>query len=155
MSAEERRQNVINNPHLVDWFFSQRLERSLKHWLYETMDAEWHWYRFEYQHRGSIHCHGTAKLKNDPGLCKLTEIALAGFHAQRAQTETGDFHPDVNEIIDAGKNAERKVCQYVDWLLTTVSPFSSILGVAWGIMPHRVWTSLPIRICLNAIFQRN
>ena len=61
ISAEERRQNVINNPHLVDWFFSQRLE--VKQWLYETMNAEWHWYRFEYQHRGSIHCHGTAKLK--------------------------------------------------------------------------------------------
>ena len=122
MSAEERRQNVINNPHLVDWFFSQRLESFVKHWLSETMDAEWHWYRFEYQHRGSIHCHGTAKLKNDPGLCKLTEIALTGFLAQRAQNETGDFHPDVSEIIDAGKNAERKVCQYVDWLLTTVNP---------------------------------
>ena len=122
MLAEERRQNVINNPHLVDWFFSQRLDNFVKHWLYETMDAEWHWYRFEYQHRGSIHCHGTAKLKNDPGLCELTEIALKGFLAQRAQSERGAFHPDVSEIIDAGKNAERKVCQYVDWLLTTVNP---------------------------------
>ena len=32
-------------------------------------------YRSEYQARGSIHCHCVAKLKNDPGLCKLSETA--------------------------------------------------------------------------------
>lgn len=43
---------------------------------------EWHWYRFEYQARGSIHCHGVAKLKNDPGLCQLSETALKGYLAE-------------------------------------------------------------------------
>ena len=71
-SSEQWRQNVINNPHIVDWFFTQRREAFVKHWLYNTLDAKWHWHRFEYQGRGSIHCHGTAKLKNDPGLCELT-----------------------------------------------------------------------------------
>ena len=70
-SSEDRRQNVINNPHIVDWFFTQRLQQFVKYWLYDTLDAKWHWYRFEYQGRGSIHCHGTAKLNNDPGLCNL------------------------------------------------------------------------------------
>ena len=65
---EMRRQNVIHNPHIADWFFSERLKKFLKHWLYDSLDAEWHWYRFEYQSRGSIHCHGVAKLNNDPGL---------------------------------------------------------------------------------------
>ena len=83
LSMEERRKNVIDNPHLVDWFFTRRLESFLKHWLYETLDAEWHWYRYEFQARGSIHCHGTAKLKSDPGLCKLTDIALKGFLAEK------------------------------------------------------------------------
>ena len=49
-------------------------------------------------------------------------MALKGFLAQRAQSETGTFHPDENEIIDAGKNAERKIFQYVDWLLSTENP---------------------------------
>lgn len=30
------------------------------------------------QSRGSIHCHGVAKLNNDPGLCKLSDTALKG-----------------------------------------------------------------------------
>lgn len=38
---------------------------------------------FEYQGRGSIHCHGTAKPKKDPGLCQLTKTALKGFLAQK------------------------------------------------------------------------
>ena len=29
----------------------------------------------------SIHCHGTAKLKNDSGLCELTKVALKGVLA--------------------------------------------------------------------------
>ena len=41
-SGEGRRQNVINNPHIVDWFFTQRLESFMKFWLYETLDAKLH-----------------------------------------------------------------------------------------------------------------
>ena len=66
-SNDAKRQNVINNPHIVDWFFTQRLECFIKYWLYNTLGAKWHWFRYEYQGRGSIHCHGTAKVKNDPG----------------------------------------------------------------------------------------
>ncbi len=78
-TSNVKRQNVINNPHVVDWFFTQRLESFVKHWLYDTLGAKWHWFRYEYQGRGSIHCHGTAKLNNDPGLCQLTQTALKGF----------------------------------------------------------------------------
>ena len=56
-TSEVRRQNVINNPHIVDWFFTERLESFVKYWLYNTLDAKWHWFRYEYQGRGSIHCH--------------------------------------------------------------------------------------------------
>ena len=83
LCSEERRHNVINNPHIVNWIFTQRTKSFMKYWLYNTLDAKWHWYRFEYQARGSIHCHGTAKLNNDPGLCELTKTALKGFLAQK------------------------------------------------------------------------
>ena len=96
LTSEVRRQNVINNPHLVDWFFTQRIESFVKHWLYDTLDAKWHWFRYEYQGRGSIHCHGTAKLNNDPGLCQLTQTALKGFLAQKCKDEN-DFS-DTTEL---------------------------------------------------------
>jgi DNA replication protein DnaC len=122
-TSEVRRQNVINNPHVVDWFFTQRLESFVKHWLYDTLGAKWHWFRYEYQGRGSIHCHGTAKLNNDPGLCQLTQTALKGFLAQKCRDENDC--PDTTELdqdIEAGQNAADTVCQYVDWLLSTVNP---------------------------------
>ena len=121
-TSDVRRQNVINNPHVVDWFFTQRLESFVKHWLYDTLGAKWHWFRYEYQGRGSIHCHGTAKL-NDLGLCQLTQTALKGFLAQQFKNENDCS--DTNEIdqdIEAGQKAGDTVCQYVDWLLSTVNP---------------------------------
>ena len=112
-----RHQNVINNPHLVDWFFTQRLESFVKHWLYDTLAAQWHWFRYEYQGRGSIHCHGTAKLNNDPGLCQLTQT---GFLAQDENDCCDTTELDQN--IEAGEKAADTACQYVDWLLSTVNP---------------------------------
>ena len=121
--SHERRQNVINNPHIVDWFFTKRLESFIKYWLYNTLDAKWHWYRFEYQGRGSIHCHGIAKLKNDPGLCELTNIALKGYLAEKLKNESNiDPTPELGLEIAAVNKASETVCQYVDWLLTTVNP---------------------------------
>ena len=122
-TPENRRQNVINNPHITDWFFTQRLENFIKYWLYHSLDAEWHWYRFEYQARGSIHCHGVAKLKNDPGLCKLSERALKGYLAEKSldNAELTDL-PKLNEQIRGGRKASEVICKYVDWLLSTYNP---------------------------------
>ena len=112
-TPESRRQNVINNPHITDWFFTQRLENFIKHWLYNSLDAEWHWYRFEYQARGSIHCHGVAKLKNDPGLCQLSETALKGYLAEVSldKAEQSDIL-ELNKQILEGKKASQTVCEY-------------------------------------------
>ena len=122
-STDNKRQNVINNPHITDWFFTQRLESFIKYCLYNSLDAEWHWYRFEYQARGSIHCHGVAKLKNDPGLCKLSETALKGHLAEVSidKADQADI-PELNQLILEGKTASQKLCQYVDWLLSTYNP---------------------------------
>ena len=59
----------------------------MKHRLYDTFDDKWHWFRYEYQGRGSIHCHGITKLKNDLGLCELTKTALKDFFAQKDKDE--------------------------------------------------------------------
>ena len=107
---------------IVDWFFTQRLENFIKHWHYETLGAKWHWFRYEYQGRGSIHCHGTAKLKNYPGLCQLSETALKGFLAHKFEDEN-DYSDtiELDQDIEAGHRAAETVRQYVDWLLSTIN----------------------------------
>ena len=117
----ERRQNVIDNPHLIDWYFVTRIESFIKHWLYNTLDAEWHWYRYEFQARGSIHCHGIAKLKNDPGICKLAKVAVDGFKAEK-ESQLVENSYQMHQTVQDGKKASHIICSYADWLLSTYNP---------------------------------
>lgn len=99
------------------------MENFIKFWLYNSLDAEWHWYRFKYQARESIHCHGIAKLKNDPGLCKWSEKALKGYLAEMSvnNADPADLSELNQQICDGTKGSEI-LCQYVNWLLSTYNP---------------------------------
>lgn len=88
----EKAQAVIDNPHLTDWYFVQRLEAFVRHWLTAILDAEWYWYRFEYQARGSIHAHGCAELKNDPDMRLLRNCVCLAF--QQNETTRHEMSPD-------------------------------------------------------------
>ena len=120
--------NILDNPHLAVWYFTQRLKTFAKYWLCKTLDTDWHWLRYEYQaRRGSIHCHRTAKLKNDQGLCHLTEIALRGFLAEAKIQKLGSKlsvmkQHELAKQINEGRQASETVCQYVDWLVTSFNP---------------------------------
>ncbi|XP_028394469.1 uncharacterized protein LOC114518663 [Dendronephthya gigantea] len=122
-SRTERAQAVIDNPHLTDWFFMQRLQEFIKHWLQGVLDAEWFWYRFEYQARGSIHAHGCAKLKNDPDIRLLRKRACKAVLEKEKENEMSpdDFEFSCQDIVREGQDAERKLISYVDWLVTTVN----------------------------------
>lgn len=74
--------------------------------------------------RGSIHCHCVAKLKNDPGLCKLPEKAFKGYLGEKSldHTESTDL-PALNQRILDGKKASEGVCQYVDWFTRMMNLF--------------------------------
>ena len=65
--------------------------------------------------RGSIHCHGVAKLKNDPGLCDLTSKAKDGFLAQKllSQSESIENREDLEQKVLEGRSAEQQVSEYV------------------------------------------
>ena len=60
------------------------------------------------QARGSIHCHGMAKLKDDPGLCKLGETALKRFLTEKVAENSKSY--DVLCEIEQGKEASQKSC---------------------------------------------
>ena len=115
------RENVLNYPHILDFMFTERVEAFVKQWLYKTLGAEWHWFRYEFAvQRGSIHCHGLAKLQGDPGLCQLSDDALNGFLASNKLLAPEDLSETNKENllqdIARGKEAERKLCQYHDFL---------------------------------------
>lgn len=111
-----RVQFVIRNPHITDWYFHSKLTDFIEHWLHQTLDAEWHWFRYEYQARGSTHAHGCAKLRNDPGLCKLVAAAALGWQEEMLAMEVPNQH-----IITYGIQAKHAAIKYVDWLVTTLN----------------------------------
>ena len=56
---QQRKNNVINNSHVLDWLFTERTEKFVKYWLKDALGAIWHWFRCKYAfQRRSIHCHG-------------------------------------------------------------------------------------------------
>jgi hypothetical protein len=77
-------------------------------------DAEWHWCRFEYQAKGSIHCHGCAKLKNDLDIRKL--LNKAWFPFLESETTMYEMSPDdfeflCEDVIRQGEDAEKLLIQ--------------------------------------------
>ena len=112
-------QNFLENPHILDQFFTEQTDHFVKFWLKESLGASWHWYRYEYAvQRSSIHCHRVAKLNNDPRLCELTEIASQGFLALKYINESkGNLSEEQILELESKKNqgiqAESIVCQFV------------------------------------------
>ena len=116
--------NVINNPHITDWFFHAKLTDFVKYWLHDTLDAEWYWYRYEYQSRGSTRARGCAKLRNDPGLCKLVSAeALRWIEQQHVEQACANHEliPHNYHIIQYGLKAKAEAIKHADWLVTTIN----------------------------------
>ena len=136
---------VIENPHLTDWFFCTKLSNWIQHWLYESLNAEWHWYRIEYQAHGSTHAHGCAKLKNEPGICKLVEKAAKGWaisnditikNIPQFQSET-----DKAQFLLEAEEAKSVVLKYAGWLVTTCN--EAMPNDSWNLpSPHPCAVSL-------------
>ena len=87
------------------------------------MHSTWHWYRFEYQARGSTHTHGCAKLKNDPGIWDLVKKAAVGWlTAQRlSHSDMNLQQSDAQRNVEEGEAAKSAALQYSDWLVTTMN----------------------------------
>ena len=83
-SFTARHKNVVANPHIVDAYFHHRVQALVKH-LFEPVLGNkadggkmWHWWRYEWQSRGSIHAHGTTRLDADnPNTDFVSMISLA------------------------------------------------------------------------------
>ena len=107
--AKRRRQNIIDNPHIAAWFFNRRFENFLNDVLVPQWDLEDWWYRYEWQHRGSVHVHGIGKKRNAPIInwvqMKENEILMSNA-IQYIDSIVTTMNPEINAAIP-----ERHPCQ--------------------------------------------
>ena len=79
--------NVSENPHVVDEVFGIMLNNLFEEWLKKNYNIKWHFIRYEYQNRGTIHAHIILKLSDEPsigdhhGLIALGNLCIAGYEA--------------------------------------------------------------------------
>jgi hypothetical protein len=135
----EKYKKVLENPHLVDWFFGHKLNEFLKVVFDEILQCEWRWHRYEWQSRSSIHAHGAVRFKNAPDLCKLTMLVYQGRMAEeKIKQPSSNFECFVNlkEQIVKGQEAEDAIIKYVDTLVTAMNTRTSYDGPNSAPDPH-------------------
>jgi len=96
VSAKRHHQNIVDNPHIAVWFFNKRFEIFFNDVLKKQWNLEDWWYRFEWQHRGSVHVHGIGKIRNAP----IIDL----------------------EQMKEDENKMNEVIQYLDKIVTTINP---------------------------------
>jgi hypothetical protein len=122
LDTSKKYTDVLNHPHLVDWYFSFRLNKFLEIFFDSVLECEWRWHRYEWQSRNAIHAHGAARFKNDPGLVQLTTKVYASRLAQ--ESSIGRVFQNTTEIqiledlINEGVEAEKIIINYTETLLT-------------------------------------
>ena len=112
----ERRQNVINNGHLADWLFVTFMRKFITTWQHDLLMSDWTWYRFEFQHRGSVHLHGMSRLKYGPNLPELNK-KMVKAHAIPNPISDEDL-----KVKKEGEKAEQELCSFADWLVDANNP---------------------------------
>jgi hypothetical protein len=123
-TRSQRYKNVLNNPHLVDWYYSFRLSAFIKVFFEDILESLWIFYRHERQSRDAIHSHGVCRLKNDPGIEALTSIV---FNGKLKQKQLPLIAADISkydqyvEIINKGERAEYRITSYVDTLISAMN----------------------------------
>ena len=133
---------LVDNPHITDWFFYTKLTDWVQRWLYNALGADWHWYRFEYQTRGSTHAHGCAKLSSDPDICRLIQKVAAAWNILEAESNgTGIQQDDRARIFKEGEEAKAEVLSYCDWFVTTCN--DAVPDELWSLPnPHPCTVSI-------------
>lgn len=97
---QQRNRALIENPHLADWWFWERLRLWKGVYLGPEMaDQRWFWDRAEWQSRASLHVHGCSSWGCEPDgrMTDLSRTFLKGFLARR--TENEDV-PDAHSASD-------------------------------------------------------
>ena len=99
-SSSSRSAAVSENLAIADWLFYERISKFMDAFYVGIMKATDYWFRFEWQHCGSLHVHRLAWLQDAPDVEQLLSS---------------------DEDVDVISVAE-EITNYVDGLISTMNP---------------------------------
>ncbi|XP_034245752.1 uncharacterized protein LOC117647887 [Thrips palmi] len=113
LTMSERRKLLSENPLLFESFFVKRCTYFMEECVKHKFNVKDFWYRFEYQHRGSIHLHGLLWLSDSPSIDNVTVDK---------QKEVIDYfnsiiscnNPNVNFEVISGHPCERRLLEVIN-----------------------------------------
>jgi hypothetical protein len=117
-SGKQRMQNIIDNPHIAAWFFNKRFETFFQDVLVPRWNIVDWWYRYEWQHRGSVHVHGIGKKRDAPQSTReSTRLYRSNIHVAALRTVFVSIKEQVNKNVDLG----------IPRIITTVHLYAKII----------------------------
>ncbi|XP_034239367.1 uncharacterized protein LOC117644210 [Thrips palmi] len=99
LSISEKRKIMAENPLLFDQFFVMRSQYFIDHCFSKKYKVKDIWYRYEYQHRGSIHLHGVAWFHDAPELKNIDNEKIQNDILKYFDEIISCENPDVNCTI--------------------------------------------------------
>ncbi|KAK3911829.1 ATP-dependent DNA helicase [Frankliniella fusca] len=113
LSMSERRKLLSDNPLLFESFFVKRCTYFFEQCLVPKFQVKDYWYRYEYQHRGTIHLHGLIWLADSPDINEVDESKQAEI-IKYFNNLVSCNNPDPNVTIDTIHPCQKRLMEVGD-----------------------------------------
>ena len=115
---------IHDNPQHVNQFYVKKFEIYIKVEIEGKLKCTpehdgWYWYRYEWQHRGTIHAHGMCRKGDAPDTYLLADQAIE--RRRQLDLKKAAYTPDELEAIKLGAGSEQQLCDFHDEFICTDS----------------------------------
>jgi hypothetical protein len=123
-TKKEIKTAVNNNPYLVNKYFVLKMAELNKTFFQKALNGSverggWVWFRYEWQFRRIIHCHGLIRMGNAPDTYDLFEKCNTGYNLEmNAKEKNLILSLSEEQIVKIGKESEVLLCQFYDQLIS-------------------------------------
>ena len=93
-----RHRQLIENPALADQYFVMRMKSYIKNFLEPVFGVVDHFFRFEFQHRGSPHAHGVVWLRVKGDWERDIDLMVNRIHEQAGDIDNGVFETYIDRL---------------------------------------------------------
>ena len=113
-------ERIKQNPQHVNWFFLQKFKEFRQQFIENIMAGSrekggWFFIRFEWQHRGAIHAHGTLRMGgNTPDTYALASKIIQAHSILEETEKSSNLTEEQEKVIQYGEQARIELINFYD-----------------------------------------